>query len=168
MKQNNVLGKILVIVLLAILYFIKAPEKVYAGELEVECVLYKIEICNICGHDYNSKMCSHTKGIAYGGNECKPEEMKYCNICGEDMRYCEHEEGVEYGGVECNPWEKCNICGNNYYDAGGACSHWKGNSYGGTECLHMKFQYAVSAVIITGAETVLIVRAHGMMKGIVN
>ena len=134
MKQNNVLGKILVIVLLAILYFIKAPEKVYAGELEVECVLYKIEICNICGHDYNSKMCSHTKGIAYGGNECKPEEMKYCNICGEDMRYCEHEEGVEYGGVECNPWEKCNICGNNYYDAGGACSHWKGNSYGGTVC----------------------------------
>lgn len=48
MKQNNVLGKILVIVLLAILCFIKAPEKVYAGELEVECVLYKIEICNIC------------------------------------------------------------------------------------------------------------------------
>lgn len=33
---------------------------------------------------------------------------------------------------------------------------------------HMKFQYAVSAVIITGAETVLIVRVHGMMKGIVN
>ena len=43
MKQNNVLGKILVIVLLAILYFIKAPEKVYAGELEVECVLYKLK-----------------------------------------------------------------------------------------------------------------------------
>lgn len=133
MKQNNVLGKILVIVLLAILCFIKAPEKVYAGELEVECVLYKIEICNICGHDYNSKMCSHTKGITYEGNECTPEEMKYCNICGEDMRYCEHEEGVEYGGVECNPWEKCNICGNNYNDPS-ACGHWTGQIYGDTVC----------------------------------
>ena len=70
MKQNNVLGKILVIVLLAILYFIKAPEKVYAGELEVECVLYKIEICNICQHDFNSSLCPHTKGALYGGNEC--------------------------------------------------------------------------------------------------
>lgn len=134
MKRNSVLGKFLFVAFSAILFFIKIPEKTYAGELQVECVLYKIEICNICGHDYNSKMCSHTKGITYEGNECTPEEMKYCNICGEDMRYCEHEEGVEYGGVECNPWEKCNICGNNYYDAGGACSHWKGNSYGGTVC----------------------------------
>ena len=50
------------------------------------------------------------------------------------MRYCEHEEGVEYGGVECNPWEKCNICGNNYFDPYGACSHWKGEYYGGEEC----------------------------------
>ncbi len=41
MKQNNVLGKILVIVLLAILCFIKAPEKVYAGELEVDAYYIK-------------------------------------------------------------------------------------------------------------------------------
>lgn len=42
--------------------------------------------------------------------------------------------------------EKCNICGNNYYDAGGACSHWKGNSYGGTECL----PYEISVCSICG------------------
>lgn len=134
MKNTKLLFEMLLVGLIFVTCLFKSRERICAGELQVECVLHKIEICNICQHDFNSSLCSHSKGVLYGGNECTPYEEKYCNICGENIVYCEHEEGVEYGGTECNPWERCNICGNNYYDAGGACSHWKGNSYGGTVC----------------------------------
>ena len=70
--------------------------RLHSGELQVECVLHKIEICNICQHDFNSSLCSHTKGLSYGGKECKPNEEKYCNICSENIIYCEHKEGVVY------------------------------------------------------------------------
>ena len=109
--------------------------EVYAGLEKIECVIYKIEICSICGHNYNNgELCPHQKEHVYGAEVCKPYEEKYCNICGENMVYCEHKEGEEYGGVECKPWERCNICGNNYYDQYGACSHEKGEIYGGTVC----------------------------------
>lgn len=134
MKNTKLLFEMLLVGLIFVTCLFKSRERICAGELQVECVLHKIEICNICQHDFNSSLCSHSKGVLYGGNECTPYEERYCNICGENIVYCEHEEGVEYGGTECNPWERCNICGNNYYDAGGACSHWKGNSYGGTVC----------------------------------
>ena len=42
------------------------------------------------------------KGVTYNYNVCSPEEIKYCNICGEDIRYCEHVEGWEYGGEICH------------------------------------------------------------------
>lgn len=134
MKNTKLLFEMLLVGLIFVTCLFKSRERICAGELQVECVLHKIEICNICQHDFNSSLCSHSKGVLYGGNECTPYEERYCNICGENIVYCEHEEGVEYGGTECNPWERCNICGNNYYDAGGACSHWKGNYYGGTVC----------------------------------
>ena len=134
MKNTKLLFEMLLVGLIFVTCLFKSRERVCAGELQVECVLHKIEICNICQHDFNSSLCSHTKGLSYGGKECKPNEEKYCNICSENIIYCEHKEGVVYDTVECDPWEKCNICGNNYYDAGGACSHWKGNSYGGTVC----------------------------------
>ena len=134
MKNTKLLFEMLLVGLIFVTCLFKSRERICAGELQVECVLHKIEICNICQHDFNSSLCSHSKGVLYGGNECTPYEERYCNICGENIVYCEHEEGVEYGGTECNPWERCNICGNNYYDAGGACSHWKGEYYGGEEC----------------------------------
>lgn len=121
MKNTKLLFEMLLVGLIFVTCLFKSRERICAGELQVECVLHKIEICNICQHDFNSPLCSHSKGVLYGGNECTPYEERYCNICGENIVYCEHEEGVEYGGTECNPWERCNICGNNYYDAGGAC-----------------------------------------------
>lgn len=135
MKKIKLLFQMMIVCFVFLMCMFKNTSKAYAGLEQVECVVYKIEICNICGHDFNSVLCSHTKGASYGGSECKPYEEKYCNICGENMVYCTHEEGVEYGGVECKPWERCNICGNNYFDAGGACSHEKGSYYGGTECI---------------------------------
>lgn len=78
-------------------------------------------------------MCSHTKGITYEGNECTPEEMKYCNICGDNYwgGDCPHSEGAWYdeGYCELDKMTICNICGNNYYDPNGACSHWEGEIY---------------------------------------
>ena len=135
MKKIKLLFQMMIVCFVFLMCMFKNTSKAYAGLEQVECVVYKIEICNICGHDFNSVLCSHTMGASYGGSECKPYEEKYCNICGENMVYCTHEEGVEYGGVECKPWERCNICGNNYFDAGGACSHEKGSYYGGTECI---------------------------------
>lgn len=134
MKNTKLLFEMLLVGLIFVTCLFKSRERVCAGELQVECVLHKIEICNICQHDFNSSLCSHTKGLSYGGKECKPNEEKYCNICSENIIYCEHKEGVVYDTVECDPWEKCNICGNNYFDPYGACSHWKGEYYGGEEC----------------------------------
>ena len=134
MKKIKLLFQVMIVCFVFFMCMFKNTSKAYAGLEQVECVVYKIEICNICGHDFNSVLCSHTKGASYGGSECKPYEEKYCNICGENMVYCTHEEGVEYGGVECKPWERCNICGNNYFDEYGACSHWKGQVYGDVEC----------------------------------
>ena len=134
MKNTKLLFEMLLVGLIFVTCLFKSRERVCAGELQVECVLHKIEICNICQHDFNSSLCSHTKGLSYGGKECKPNEEKYCNICSENIIYCEHKEGVVYDTVECDPWEKCNICGNNYFDPYGACSHWKGECYGGEEC----------------------------------
>ena len=134
MKNTKLLFEMLLVGLIFVTCLFKSRERVCAGELQVECVLHKIEICNICQHDFNSSLCSHTKGLSYGGKECKPNEEKYCNICSENIIYCEHKEGVVYDTVECDPWEKCNICGNNYYDPNGACSHWEGERYGQVEC----------------------------------
>ena len=134
MKKIKLLFEMMLLVLIFITCFFKSQERVYAAEMEVECVLHKVEICNICWHDFNSELCPHTKGVIYGGNECKTYDEKYCGLCGAKIGECEHEEGKSYGGVECEPWEKCNICGNNYYDPNGACSHWKGEMYGQVEC----------------------------------
>ncbi len=125
----------LTIALMTMIWLFADCNEVYAGLEKIECVVHEIEICSICGHNYNdAELCPHQKGITYNSEECKPYEEKYCNICGENMIYCEHVEGVEYGGTECKPWERCNICGNNYYDPSGACSHWEGNEYGGETC----------------------------------
>ncbi len=125
----------LTVVLMTLIWLFADCREVYAGLEKIECVVHEIEICSICGHNYNdAELCPHQKGITYNSKECKPYEEKYCNICGQNMIYCEHVEGVEYGGTECKPWERCNICGNNYYDPNGACSHWEGNEYGGETC----------------------------------
>lgn len=134
MKKIKLLFKMVLLGLFLIGCVFRSQERVCAAEMEVECVLHKVEICNICWHDFNSELCPHTKGVIYGGNECKTYDEKYCGLCGAKIGECEHEEGKSYGGVECEPWEKCNICGNNYFDPNGACSHWKGNRYGGTVC----------------------------------
>ena len=136
MKKFGFLSRLMLTAALMTLIWLFADcREVYAGLEKIECVVYEIEICSICGHNYNDiELCSHQKGITYNSKECKPYEEKYCNICGQNMIYCEHVEGVEYGGTECKPWERCNICGNNYYDPNGACSHWEGEIYGGTEC----------------------------------
>lgn len=70
----------MLLVLIFITCFFKSQERVYAAEMEVECVLHKVEICNICWHDFNSELCPHTKGVIYGGNECKTYDEKDCNI----------------------------------------------------------------------------------------
>lgn len=106
MKNTKLLFEMLLVGLIFVTCLFKSRERVCAGELQVECVLHKIEICNICQHDFNSSLCSHTKGLSYGGKECKPNEEKYCNICSENIIYCEHKEGVVYDTVECDPWEK--------------------------------------------------------------
>ena len=134
MKKIKLLFKMVLLGLFLIGCVFRSQERVCAAEMEVECVLHKVEICNICWHDFNSELCPHTKGVIYGGNECKTYDEKYCGLCGAKIGECEHEEGKSYGGVECEPWEKCNICGNNYYDPNGACSHWKGEMYGQVEC----------------------------------
>ena len=136
MKKFGFLSRLMLTAALMTLIWLFADcREVYAGLEKIECVVYEIEICSICGHNYNDiELCSHQKGITYNSKECKPYEEKYCNICGQNMIYCEHVEGVEYGGTECKPWERCNICGNNYYDPNGACPHWEGNEYGGETC----------------------------------
>ena len=136
MKKIGFLCRLMLTAALMTLIWLFADcREVYAGLEKIECVVHEIEICSICGHNYNdAELCSHQKGITYNSKECKPYEEKYCNICGQNMIYCEHVEGVEYGGTECKPWERCNICGNNYYDPNGACSHWEGNEYGGETC----------------------------------
>lgn len=164
MKNTKLLFEMLLVGLIFVTCLFKSRERVCAGELQVECVLHKIEICNICQHDFNSSLCSHTKGLSYGGKECKPNEEKYCNICSENIIYCEHKEGVVYDTVECDPWEKCNICGNNYFDPYGACSHWKGEYYGGEECS----TYEIYVEKIIGEVIVRIMKELGMMRGIVN
>ena len=136
MKKFGFLSRLMLAAALMTLIWLFADcREVYAGLEKIECVVHEIEICSICGHNYNdAELCSHQKGITYNSKECKPYEEKYCNICGQNMIYCEHVEGVEYGGTECKPWERCNICGNNYYDPNGACPHWEGNEYGGETC----------------------------------
>lgn len=70
MKKIKLLFKMVLWGLFLIGCVFRSQERVCAGELQVECVLHKIEICNICQHDFNSSLCPHTKGALYGGNEC--------------------------------------------------------------------------------------------------
>ena len=168
MKKIKLLFKMVLLGLFLIGCVFRSQERVCAAEMEVECVLHKVEICNICWHDFNSELCPHTKGVIYGGNECKTYDEKYCGLCGAKIGECEHEEGKSYGGVECEPWEKCNICGNNYFDPNGACSHWKGEYYGGEECS----TYEIYVCNICGENywevIARIMKGLGMMRDIVN
>lgn len=170
MKNIKLLCKVMLfcfIIMVAAVFF--DCREVYAGLEKIECVIYKIEICSICGHNYNNgELCPHQKEHVYGAEVCKPYEEKYCNICGENMVYCEHKEGEEYGGVECKPWERCNICGNNYYDQYGACSHEKGEIYGGTVCSTYVIEVCNICAKNYYGGIALIMRAHGMMKVTVN
>lgn len=117
----------MLLVLIFITCFFKSQERVYAAEMEVECVLHKVEICNICWHDFNSELCPHTKGVIYGGNECKTYDEKYCGLCGAKIGECEHEVGKIYGGEECTTTDKmmCSVCNDWYRD----CCHIVGREY---------------------------------------
>lgn len=132
MKRNSVLGKFLFVAFSAILFFIKIPEKTYAGELQVECVLYKIEICNICGNNYYDAggACSHWKGNSYGGTVCESNTITICNLCGNnynDPSACGHWSGQIYGGTVCETSDKtvCSVC-NDWYSQ---CAHIIGHEY---------------------------------------
>lgn len=72
-------------------------------------------------------MCPHTKGVIYGGNECKTYDEKYCGLCGAKIGECEHEEGKSYGGEECTTTDKmmCSVCNDWYRD----CCHIVGREY---------------------------------------
>ena len=89
--------------------------------------MHKVEICNICWHDFNSELCPHTKGVIYGGNECKTYDEKYCGLCGAKIGECEHEVGKIYGGEECTTTDKmmCSVCNDWYRD----CCHIVGREY---------------------------------------
>ena len=83
--------------LMTLIWLFADCREVYAGLEKIECVVYEIEICSICGHNYNDiELCSHQKGITYNSKECKPYEEKYCNICGQNMIYCEQHLRSKY------------------------------------------------------------------------
>ena len=119
------------LLVITVVTFINPAAEVKALQYDgTECILYEVEVCNICGGDYtNIKSCIHREGEEYGGEECTTYTMTVCNICGEDYSnaaVCPHKSGTSYGGTTCVPYSGmlCNLCNAAY--SGWYCPHIDG------------------------------------------
>ena len=168
MKKIKLLFKMVLLGLFLIGCVFRSQERVCAAEMEVECVLHKVEICNICWHDFNSELCPHTKGVIYGGNECKTYDEKYCGLCGAKIGECEHEEGNHMVVLNVNRGKNVIFAEIIILTLMERVRIGKGSIMVGKNVLHMKYMYVIYVEKIIGEVIARIMKGLGMMRDIVN